>query len=135
VSGLVGAVVVSAVLALGAGSIAGPAPDRRPVGGAAAVVRALELLERRAPGVPPRVRFEWTPRDGAEAYDLAGSWTEPGSWTVRRNEFRVTRRTATSWTAELITFEVSLPPGDHSWRLAASAPSRADPAKLGFELR
>jgi len=81
------------------------------------VFRAIALLERRPPGAPPRVRFEWTQRSGAVEYVLTGSWTAPNSWTVQSRGYRVTRRNATSWDDRQITFEVSLPAGNHSWKL------------------
>ncbi len=83
----------------------------------APVFRAIALLERRPPGAPPRVRFEWSQRSGAVEYLLSGSWTAPATWTVQTREYRVTRRNATSWDDRQITFELSLPPGSHSWKL------------------
>jgi hypothetical protein len=97
-----------AALTLGAGT-AGPRGEP--------IFRAIALLERRPPGAPPRVRFEWSQRSGAVEYLLTGSWTARNSWTVQSREYRVTRVNATSWDDRLITFELSLPGGNHSWKL------------------
>ena len=103
------------------------------------IFRAVVLLERRPPGAPPRVRFEWTPRDGAVEYVLTGSWTAQESWTVQKQAYRVTRRNATSWSDGTIAFEVSLPPGSHSWKLAPvrlpDGPVQPDVAQISFDLR
>lgn len=111
-------------------------------GGARAdpVFRATAILERRPPGAAPRVRFEWSTRAGATEYRLVGSWTAIDSWTVQRTEFRVTRRNATTWNERQITFEVSLAPGSHSWRLIPVRPSNdagpaGDTEQLGFDLK
>ncbi|MGE0552099.1 MAG: hypothetical protein AB7R55_01590 [Gemmatimonadales bacterium] len=104
------------------------------------VFRAIVILERRPPGAPPRVRFEWSQRAGAVEYRLLGSWTGPGSWTVRRAEYRITRRNATSWDEHQVTFEVALAPGSHSWRLIPwRSVDQLEPAgevaHLGFDLK
>jgi len=103
-------------------------------------LRAVQLLDQRAPGVAPRVRFEWDQVRGAMEYVLAGQWTTPTSWAVRSREYRVTRRSATGWRSERVWFEVSLPVGAHSWRvIAIFGPNDAGdfehPAQVSFELR
>jgi hypothetical protein len=102
--------------------------------------RATAILERRPPGAAPRVRFEWSSRPGAKEYRLVGSWTGVDSWTVQRAEFRVTRRNATTWDDHQITFEVSLAPGSHSWRLIPVRPAHdvgpaGEAEQLGFDLK
>jgi hypothetical protein len=102
--------------------------------------RAIALLERRAQGTLPRVRFEWSRRPNAVEYLLSGSWAAGESWTIQRAEYRVTQKTATSWGPELVTFELSLPPGEYSWRLepVRSPDGPGDStgaARVGFDLR
>jgi hypothetical protein len=104
------------------------------------IFRAIALLERRPPGAPPRVRFEWTPRSGAAEYLLTGSWTGLDSWTVHSSEYRDTRRNATSWNDRQTTFELSLTPGNHSWKLTPVRQPNGpgDPGvftQIGFDLR
>ena len=82
-------------------------------------LRASQLLERRAPGTLPRVRFEWDQVRGATQYLLSGQWTTAPSWTVQSREYRVTASVATKWDASHVSFDVSLPEGSHSWRLVA----------------
>jgi hypothetical protein len=36
-----------------------------------------------------------------------------------KREYTVTARTASTWAAQRVTFEVPLPLGNHSWRLVA----------------
>jgi hypothetical protein len=103
-------------------------------------LRAFQLLEQQALGVAPRVRFQWDQVPGVVAYVLKGQWTTPTSWTLRSREYRVTPRTATTWTREDVLFDVSLPVGAHSWRVTAVfAPNDAgdfqNPAQISFELR
>jgi hypothetical protein len=103
------------------------------------VFRASAILEHRAPGAPPRVRFEWSPRNGVAEYLLVGAWTPRGAWTVRGSEYRVTRQNATSWSERQITFEVSLLPGSYSWKLlpvprAKGLGDAAAAAHLTFDL-
>lgn len=103
-------------------------------------LRAVQLLDQRAPGTAPRVRFEWDQVRGAMQYVLTGQWTTQTSWAVRSREYRVTRRSATGWRSERVWFEVSLPVGAHSWRVIAifgpnDAGDFANPAQLSFQLR
>jgi hypothetical protein len=104
------------------------------------IFRAIALLERRPPGAPPRVRFEWSLRSGAVEYLLTGSWTARNSWTVQSREYRVTRANATTWDDRQITFEVSLPVGNHSWKLVPVRQPNGpgDPSavtQIGFDLQ
>jgi hypothetical protein len=80
-------------------------------------LRAVQLLEYRPTGSDARVRFEWDQVSGAREYRLVGRWTGTVSWVVRRREYSVTARTATSWSPQRVTYEVVLPLGNHSWRL------------------
>jgi hypothetical protein len=103
-------------------------------------LRAVQVLDQRASGAMPRVRFEWDPVRGATRYVLAGQWTTPTSWAVRSREYQVTRRSATGWRSERVWFEVSLPVGAHSWRVTAlfgpnDIGDFQNPAQLSFELR
>jgi hypothetical protein len=103
-------------------------------------LRAVQVLDQRASGALPRVRFEWDQVPGATQYVLAGQWTTPTAWTVRSREYRVTPRSATAWRGEQVWFEVALPTGAHSWRVTAifGPNDRGDflhPAQLSFELR
>jgi hypothetical protein len=123
--------LMAAALTAGSGQRIAPADP---------VFRAIVILERRPPGAAPRVSFEWSQRAGAIEYRLAGSWTEPDSWTVRRLEFGVTRKNATTWDERQVTFEVSLAPGSHSWRLIPVRPPNgtgppSEAAQLGFDLK
>lgn len=119
-----------------------PAPSAAP----AATIRnprslsATELLGRNDPGTPPRIRFEWDQVAKASAYLLAGRWTDGQSWAVRSQEYRVTARNATSWEVHRVTFEVSLPRGDHSWQVTAlfepdDSGDFEHPARVSFDLR
>jgi hypothetical protein len=117
--------------------VAGVNPDaeRNP-----AFLRAAELLQRTDPGVAPRVRFEWEQIPGAHTYVLSGRWADGQSWAIRSSEYRVTARNATRWGREVVTFDVSLPPGAHSWRVVAlfGNPETGDfasPAQVSFALR
>lgn len=103
-------------------------------------LRAVELLAQRRPGVPPRVRFEWDQVTGAREYALTGRWTKPPSWTMQTNDYRVTAQTATSWDAERVQFDVTLPEGHHSWKVVAlfgagGVGDFANPTPFSFELR
>lgn len=105
-------------------------------------LRAVELLARRRPGVPPRVRFEWDQVPGAHEYLLRGRWTTPTSWTLQTTDYRVTRKTATSWGAagRQVEFDVTLPEGHHSWAVVAlfgtdGVGDFASPTGVSFELR
>jgi hypothetical protein len=102
-------------------------------------LRAAELLERRAPGEAPRVRFEWEHVAGAKEYLLRGNWAAGVDWTLRAAEYRVTPATATAWSGGTVTFEISLPAGDHSWSVVAVKESQvvadfARPTRLTFKL-
>ena len=105
-------------------------------------LKAVELLARRRPGVPPRVRFEWDQVAGAHEYLLRGRWTTPTSWAVQTTDYRVTRKTATSWggAGQQVEFDVTLPEGHHSWVVVALFGTEgvgdfASPTGLSFELR
>ena len=81
-------------------------------------LRAVQLLEYRPSGSDVRVRFEWDQVSGAREYRLMGRWTGTVSWVVKTRDYTVTPRNATSWTPQRVTYEVLLPLGNHSWRLA-----------------
>ena len=103
-------------------------------------LRAAELLRHNDPGVAPRVRFEWEQIPNAHTYVLTGRWADGHSWAVRSSEYRVTTRNATSWGRDVVTFDVSLPAGAHSWRVVAmfgspEAGDFASPAQVSFTLR
>lgn len=103
-------------------------------------LRATELLGRNDTGTSPRIRFEWEQVGKASAYLLAGRWTDGQSWAVRSKEYRVTARNATSWEVNSVTFDVSLPPGDHSWQVTAlfepdDTGDFEHPARISFDLR
>ena len=103
-------------------------------------LRAMQLLDRRTPGVAPRVRFEWDPVSGARRYVLAGRWMSPPSWAIHSEEHRVTRQNATAWESHRVAFEVSLPEGTHSWSVVAllGPQEHGDfdhPTTVSFEVR
>lgn len=103
-------------------------------------LRATQLLGPRAPGVSPRIRFEWEQVTGAATYVLSGHWTGAQSWALRSTEYRVTVRNATQWEPSRVAFDVSLPEGSHSWKLVAlfSPNETGDfehPAHLSFDVR
>ncbi len=105
-----------------------------------ASLKATQLLGPRAPGVAPRIRFEWEQVAGAATYVLTGQWTGAQSWALRSTEYRVTVRNATQWEPSRVAFDVSLPEGNHSWRLVAlfSPNETGDfehPAQLSFDVR
>lgn len=102
--------------------------------------RATQLLGLRQPGVAPRVRFEWEQVPGAPEYVLTGRWTDAQSWALRSQEYRVTARTATRWEGGRVTFDVSVPEGNHSWKLVAvfglhDAGDFANAAHVSFDVR
>lgn len=102
-------------------------------------LRAVELLTQRRPGVAPRVRFEWDQVAGAHEYLLTGRWTRPPSWTMQTGDYHVTPQTATSWGAQRVQFDVSLPDGHHSWTVVAlfgagNVGDFANPTPFSFEL-
>jgi len=117
---LVALVVVSAVLArpaLGQASVTQQASPRLRNPHA---LRAMEVLERRAPATTrPVIRFEWDQVRGAREYLLIGHWMQQPSWTMQSKQLRVSRGNATSWSGERVTFEIALPQGSHSWRVVA----------------
>ena len=82
-------------------------------------LRALQVLDRRKPGVAARVRFEWDPASGARRYVLTGHWTSPPSWAVQSQQHRVTPQNAMAWEPHRVAFEVSVPDGFHSWSVVA----------------
>ncbi|MEZ4587057.1 MAG: hypothetical protein R2909_11700 [Gemmatimonadales bacterium] len=101
-------------------------PGRAPAAAAPArgfanptALRASELLGRRVPGVAPRILFEWDQVDGARGYVLQGRWVDPSTWALHAREFRVDARNARRWAADGVAFDVSLPPGAHSWTVVA----------------
>ena len=103
-------------------------------------LRAMQLLDRRKAGVPPRVRFEWDPVAGARKYVLTGRWTTPPSWAIQSEEHRVTPQNATVWGSNRVAFEVSLPEGTHSWSVVAlfGPHEHGDfdhPTSVSFDLR
>ena len=103
-------------------------------------LRAVQLLASRAPGVEPRVQFEWDQVSGAHEYLLSGKWTGTQSWTMRSREFHVMPANATTWDAQRVTFAVSLPQGSHSWKVVAlfnadDVPDLDDATTVSFDLR
>lgn len=82
-------------------------------------LRALQVLDRRKPGVAARVRFEWDPAPGARRYVLTGHWTSPPSWAVQSQQYRVTSQNAAAWETRRVAFEAMLPEGFHSWSVVA----------------
>ena len=82
-------------------------------------LNAVQLLARGGPAREERVRFQWDQVDGARGYLLLGRWTQPPSWTIQSRAYRVGPTNATSWTSDHLTFEVLLPPGNHSWKVTA----------------
>lgn len=103
-------------------------------------LRASELLKQASPGVAPRVRFEWEQVPRAREYVLTGQWTDVTSWTVHTGEYRVNARNASTWANDVVSFEVSLPEGTHSWKLVAvfgphDTGDFESPAHVSFTLR
>jgi len=82
-------------------------------------LHALQLLDRRNPGVAPRIRFEWDAVLGARRYVLTGHWTSPPSWAVQSQQQRITPQNATAWEPHRVAFELTLPEGFHSWSVVA----------------
>jgi hypothetical protein len=104
------------------------------------LLHASEVLERTTPGTGRRVRFEWEPVRGSTEYVLVGKWTRGQSWAMQSVEYRVSARNASSWEANHVAFEVSLPEGSHSWKLVAvfgrdGAGDFENPAQCSFEIR
>lgn len=103
-------------------------------------LRALQLLDRRKPGVAARVRFEWDPVAGARRYALTGRWTSPPSWAIQSASYSVTARNATVWEKHRVAFQVSIPEGTHSWSVVAllGADEHGDfahPTAVSFDCR
>jgi hypothetical protein len=103
-------------------------------------LRATQVLGPVVPGAGRRVHFEWEPVPGSAEYVLTGRWTDGRSWAMHQSEYRVTTRNASSWQARRVTFDVSLPEGNHSWKLVALfGPSGAadfeSPAQLSFDVK
>jgi len=103
-------------------------------------LQAVEILERRKPGVAAKVHFTWDQVAGARAYVLSGRWTSATSWTIQSREYRVTPRNATTWNTRSVAFDVSLVDGAYSWSLVAVHGSRdagdfENPTVLSFEVR
>lgn len=80
---------------------------------------AVQLLDQHPLANAFRVRFEWDQVSGATQYVLSGRWTTPPSWTMHSTEFRVTRGAAKEWGDERVSFDVTLPRGNHTWELVA----------------
>jgi hypothetical protein len=105
-----------------------------------AYLHATEELGPVVVGAGRRVRFEWEPVLGCTQYVLTGQWTDGRSWALHSSEYRVTTRNASSWQARRVTFDVSLPEGNHSWKLVAVfGPNDAGdferPAQLSFDVK
>jgi hypothetical protein len=103
-------------------------------------LHALQLLDRRTPGAPPRIRLEWDPVQGARRYVLTGRWASPPSWTIQSEQHRITPQNATAWEPHRVAFEVALPEGTHSWSVVAlfGADEHGDfahPTSVTFEVR
>jgi hypothetical protein len=103
-------------------------------------LRATEVLGQTTPGAGHRVHFEWEPVPGSAEYVLTGRWTDGRSWALHQSEYRVTMRNASSWQPRRVTFDVSLPEGNHSWKLVAlfgpnGAADFESPAQLSFDVK
>ncbi|HVE35311.1 MAG TPA: hypothetical protein VNC18_17230 [Gemmatimonadaceae bacterium] len=103
-------------------------------------LRALQVLDRRRPGVTPRIRFEWDAVPGARRYSLTGRWTSPPSWAIQSEQHRVTQQNATAWETHRVAFELPLPEGTHSWSVVAlfGADEHGDfahPTSASFDVR
>jgi hypothetical protein len=114
-----------------------PARERNP-----RQLRAMQLLDRRKLGVPPRVRFEWDPVAGARRYALTGRWTSPPSWTIQSASYGVTPKNATVWEPRRVAFELSIADGagTYSWSVVALfGPDEhgdfAHPTTVSFDVR
>jgi hypothetical protein len=124
----------------GPGSVDSPAQAQAQVLRNPQRLQAVEVLERRKPGVAAKVHFSWDQVPGARAYVLSGRWTSAASWTVHSREYRVTPRNATTWNARSVAFDVSLVDGAYSWSLVAVHGSHdtgdfENPTVLSFEVR
>ena len=103
-------------------------------------LRALQVLDRRRPGVTPRIRFEWDAVPGVRRYSLTGRWTSPPSWAIQSEQYRVTQENATTWETRRVAFELPLPEGTHSWSVVAlfGADEHGDfahPTSASFDVR
>jgi hypothetical protein len=103
-------------------------------------LRALQVLDHRAPGTQPRIRFEWDQVSGARKYVLTGRWASPPSWAIRSEQYRITRENAIAWESHRVAFEVPLPEGFHSWSVVAlfGEQERGDfdhPTTVSFDVR
>ena len=101
---------------------------------------AVQLLDQRTPNNSIRVRFEWDPVPGATEYILSGKWTSSRAWTIHSEEYRVNPKVAALWNDDKVSFETSLPPGNHSWQLVAVFRSLASgdwehPTLKSFEIK
>ena len=101
-------------------------------------LRALEVL-RLSSDHAVRVRFEWEQMPGVTAYLLRGRWTEPGSWALRSGEYRVTPESGALWDGQLVSLELPLVSGSHSWSVVAlRGRDQGDfthPTRHSFEVR
>ena len=103
-------------------------------------LEAVQLLDQRTANNSIRVRFEWDPVPGATEYILSGKWTAARSWTIHSEEYRVNQKAATQWNDDKVSFETSLPAGNHSWQLVAVFRSLASgdwehPTLKSFEIK
>ena len=136
-------VVLALVLALTAAAARGDAQEPGAARGPVAPRNppAMRAVQLDAAGRPSsRVRFEWAPVAGAEAYLLTGEWVTRQSWAKHAHRVRVTPESALRWTRELVSIELTLPAGTHSWKLVAvSGPDDLGdferPTQLPFEVR
>ena len=103
-------------------------------------LHALQVLDRRKPADAPRIRFEWDAVPGARRYVLTGHWTSPPSWAVQSQQQSVTPQNAIAWESKRVAFEVTVPPGFHSWSVVALfGPDEhgdfAHPTTVSFDVR
>ena len=129
------AVALAALLGMGDGRWTMAGVDSNPH-----QLRALQVLDRRRPGVAPRIRFEWDAVPGARRYAMTGRWTSPPSWAIQSEQHRVTPQNATVWETHRVAFELSLPEGTHSWSVVAlfGADEHGDfahPTSVAFDVR
>ena len=101
---------------------------------------AVELLDQRTSNNSIRIRFEWDPVPGATEYILSGKWTSPRAWTLHSEEYRVNKKVALQWNEDKVSFEATLPAGNHSWQLVAVFRSLASgdwehPTLKSFEIK
>jgi len=132
---LLGLPAIAPAQSLPSAAAAAPSPIANPP-----ALRASEILSRREPGVASRVLFEWDQVPGAREYVLQGRWIDPTTWGLHAREYRVGSRNAAGWTTERVSFDVSLPPGAHSWAVVAVfGPDEigdfAHPTHVSFDLQ